>query len=343
MEIRPSHFSLFSFGIVARPMFSFRHPILLVLALGGVGLLAACEQPSTSDVDQTEEGVLRLGSVEAVDTVSRAVAPNDRPVVIDGFRGAIEIQGGSGETAEMRFVRRGRGEDAETARGVLEDVTISESGSQEAYTYALETDGEAYAAVDVRGTVPEQTELRLEQSTGPVSVRGVEGSLTITREHGPVTIRGAAASVEVENRNGDVDVHFASLPSDAEVSVRTENGHVTLHVPPAASAQISAQTRAGDVRTKGLALSAERFMPRDAGGRYTAQLGSGAASVELRTENGSVLVAAADTTVPAPSTEPSSPGEPADSLAVPPSDTTVFPPSPDTAAPDTAEADTAQS
>jgi hypothetical protein len=328
-------------------MFSLRHSILFVLALGGIGLLAACEQPSTSDVDQTEEGVLRLGSVEAVDTVSRAVAPNDRPLVIDGFRGVIEIQGGSGKTAELRFVRRGRGEDVETARGVLEDVTISESGTQEAYTYTLETDGDAYAAVDVSGTVPERTELRLEQSTGPVSVRGVEGPLTVDREHGPVTIRGAAASVDIEIRNGDVDVHFSSLPADAEVSLRTANGDLTLRVPPAASAQISAQTSVGDIRTQGLALSAERFMPRDAGGRYTAQLGSGAASVDLRTENGSVFISAADTTVPEPPTEPSSPEEPAESLAVPPSDTTVLPPSPDTAGPapvtpDTASADTTQ-
>lgn len=329
-------------------MFSFRPPVLFLLALGMMGLLGACEQPSTSDVDQTEEGILRLGSVEAVDTVSRAVAPNDRPLIIDGFRGRVDLEGVSGETAAIQFVRRGRGEDTETARGVLEDVTISESGSQDAYTYTLETDGGAYAVVDVSGTVPEQTELRLEQSSGPVSIRGVKGPLIISREHGPVTVRGAAGSVEVENRNGDVDVHFSSLPSDAEVSLRTANGDVTLHLPPDGSAQISAQTSAGDVRTQALALSNERFNPRDAGGRYNAQLGPGGASVELRTENGSILVTAADTTAPDTTAEPSSADDAEEALSVPPSDTTVLPPPRDTAGqtptvPDTTAADTAQS
>lgn len=267
----------------------------LLLASVAVGCLTACEQPSTSDVDQTEEGVLRLGTVEAVDTMSRAVAPNDRPLVIDGFRGRVDLRGADQETAELRFVRRGRGEDAETARGVLEDVTISESGSQDAYTYSLETEGAAYSEVDVRGTVPRQSNLRVEQTSGPVFITGVKGALTVAHEHGPVTVRGAASSVDVEIRNGNLQAHFSSLPTDAEVRLRTENGDITLRLPPAASTQLSAQTDVGVIRTRGLALSEERYRPRDAGGRYTAQLGPGAASVELRTQNGSILIEAADT------------------------------------------------
>jgi len=89
-------------------MLSIRLWLSFLLALGLVGLLAACEQPSTSDVDQTDEGVVRLGSVEAVDTVSRAVAPNDRPLVVEGFRGPIEIQGGRGEFRSREVKRRTR-------------------------------------------------------------------------------------------------------------------------------------------------------------------------------------------------------------------------------------------
>lgn len=311
-------------------MTSSRFVPLLVAVLLGFALVTGCRQPSTSDVDQTEEGVLRLGSVAAVDTVARAVAPNERPLVIEGFRGRVDLQGAEQETANLQFVRRARGEDAKTARGVLEDVTISESGSEQNYTFTLEADGGAYAAVDVSGTVPRGTTLDVEQSSGPVTVAGVTGPVTVGHEHGPVTVRGAAASVEVETKNGDVTVTFQSVPSDAEIVLRTKNGDVTLRLPPDASVQISAETSAGNIRTQGLALTNQEFMPRDAGGEYAARLGQGDAAVNLHTENGSVHIQAAnpDTTMDEPTPE---------ALSPPPSDTTVTAPSaPDT----TGEADT---
>jgi hypothetical protein len=234
-------------------------------------------------------------------------------------------------------VRRARGESAEAARGVLDGVTITESGSEQNYTYTLETEGGAYSAVDVRGTVPRGSALRVEQSSGPVTIRDVGGPLTVTHDHGPVIIQGAAASVEVETKNGDLDVALRSVPPDATVTLRTKNGDVTLRLPPSASARLSAETSAGVIRTQGLALTDQEFLPRDAGGEYAAQLGPGDASVDLHTENGSVLVrsAALDTT----GTDPAAPdttvgGAASESLAPPPSDTTVTAP----AAPDSAGA-----
>lgn len=306
---------------------------LILSLLGSFALVAGCRQPSTSDVDQTEEGVLRLGSVAAVDTLNRAVAPNERPLVIEGFRGRVDLQGAEQETANLQFVRRARGEDAETARGVLEDVTISESGSEQNYTFTLESDGGAYAAVDVSGTVPRRTAVEVDQSSGPVTITDVVGAVTVSQEHGPVTVRGAAASVEAETKNGDVEGVLRSVPSDAEITLRTKNGDVTLRLPPDASVQVSAKTSVGDIRTQGLALTNQEFMPRDAGGEYAAQLGPGDAAVDLDTKNGSILLqsiegdtADPDTTMEAPESE---------ALSPPPSDTTVAAPS----APDTSTAE----
>lgn len=317
-----------------------RRSLVVVFVLVAGGLLGACQQPGTTDVDQTEEGVVRLGSVEAVDTLARGVAPNERPLVFDGFRGRVDLRGTDRETAELRFIKRGRGEDAETARGVLQDVSVQESGMQDTYTYTLDATGGAYAAVDVSGTVPRRTELRLERLTGPVRVTGVRAPITVRHEHGPVTLRGTADSLDVEIQNGDVEVHAAEVPPDAVVRLRTTNGDVTLRLPPATSAQISAQTSAGVVRTQGLPLADQRFNPRNAGGRYDAQLGpGGGASVDLHTEAGSILIAAP---APATDTSASSPLSP-DTLQVPRSDTTVSPhPVPDTASPssDTVQADT---
>lgn len=309
-------------------MVSSRSALFVLAVLVSAGLVGGCEQPSTSDVAQTEDGVVRLGSVEAVDTVARAVAPTGRPLVIDGFRGRVDLRGSDGETADLQFVRRARGETAEAARGVLADVTITESGSDQNYTYTLETEGRAYAAVDVTGTVPRGGALRIEQASGPVYIADVTGPLTVRHDHGPVTIRGASASVDVETKNGNLDVALRSVPPDATISLRAKNGDVTLRLPPNASVQINAETNAGVIRTQGLSLTDQEFLPRNAGGEYAAQLGTGDAAVDLHTENGSVRVQAADTTADEPGPE---------ALSPPPSDTTVTAPSdPDT----TRESDT---
>lgn len=302
-----------------------RYRSWLSILSAGVLLVSAgaCQQPGTSDVDQTEEGVLRLGSVEAVDTVSRGVDPSGRPLVIDGFRGAIALTGGEASTAALKFVRRGRGENAEEARGVLEDVTISESGGQDAYTYTLDTDGGSYSAVDVTGTVPRDTEVRVKQTKGPVSISGVRGPLDVSHDHGAVTVLDAGSSVDVEIKNGDIRAHFHDLPTDAAVNLQTVNGDVSLELPANAAAQIRAETNAGVIRTTGLPMGKERFTPRDAGGRYTAQIAEGEASVEIETKNGSIVIRAADEAATAPASD----DEQMEERSVPPSDTTVLPPS----------------
>jgi len=255
--------------------------------------LGACRSADDVDVGRTDAGTLRRGPVEAVDTLARGVALEGRPLVLRGFQGSVHVRGTDASIADLRFVRRGRGNDPAGAREVLDHLAITESGTEEAYTYTLSADARrppGYAAIDGRGTVPRSTALRVEAFNGPVRVDSVEGPMTVRRDHGPVAIHGAAATVEVDVKNGDLTVGFRSLPPTASVSLRTENGDVALALPSGASAQIDARTHAGVIRTRGMDPETERLRSLDAGGHYTADLGGGEASIELRTTNGSLSV-----------------------------------------------------
>lgn len=298
----------------------------LLFALLFAGLVGACQRSGPSDVGRTEEGVLRLGSVEAVDTVARAVAPNERPLVLEGMRGSVHLTGASQTTADLSFVRRGRGESPEAARSVLEEVSITEQGTSSAYTFTLAAEQkEDYAAVDVRGQVPRQATLEINRMSGPVHVEGVEGALTITHQHGSVEVWGAAAPVEVDVENGNVHVGFQTVPDEGTVRLRTRNGDIRVGLPPGASAQIDARTDIGVIRARGVSLTEEHLSPVDAGARYEAQVEEGGATFELRTENGSITILAADTTGRRLSA-PHAPAE--DSLPVTTPDTVITPPSP---------------
>lgn len=283
---------------------------LVACALLVGGLLGACQRAGEPEIDRTDDGVMRLGAVEVVDTVARAVAPSGRPLVLDGMRGTVHLTGTDRTTADLSFVRRGRGPDRASARSVAEAIAITESGTESTYTYTLTAEeDEDYAAVDVRGRVPRATALRIDRLSGAVRIDSVEGPLTIEHEHGSVAIQAAAAPVDVGIQNGDVQVDFRAVPAGDDSRLQTANGDMQVRVPPRASFEIDAQTDVGVIRTQGLSFTSERFAPVNAGARYVAQLGQGGPTIELRTQNGSITlraVAPTDTadTTSAPATVP---------------------------------------
>lgn len=315
-------------------MYHFRLPTALLFMLAAL-LVGACQDSESPVVTRTDEGVLRLGSVQAVDTVDRAVAPNERPLVLDGIRGSVRLTGADQATADLSFVRRGRGETPEAARSVLEETSITEQGTEDTYTFTLQAnDNEDYAAVDIEGQVPRRAALQIDRLSGPVHLDGVEGALTIEHEHGNVNVRGAAAPVEVDVKNGSVHVGFQSVPEEGTTRLRTVNGDIQIDLPPAASAQIDARTDAGTIRTQGASFTAEQLALVNAGARYEAQMEDGGPTIELRTQNGSITLRSraaeeTDTTQvekrPAPEV---------------PSADTVVPPAPDTQQVDTISVDT---
>ena len=303
--------------------------------LGLAVLGAGCQRAQESEVARSDDGALRLGPVEVVDTVARAVAPSDRPLVVEGLRGSVRLTGAEQTTADLSFVRRGRGDTREAGQSVVEGISITERGTDAEYAYTLAADREDYAAVDVRGRVPRRTALRVDRLSGPVHVAGVEGALTVSHAHGDVTVEGAAGAAEVRIKNGDVAVGFQSLPTGGTHRIETANGDLRLCLPPDETVQVDAETDAGTIRTRGLTFTNEQFAPINAGARYDAQTGDGGPTLELRTQNGNVLIEAADTSATDTTSTPAT---------VPSSDTTVAPPpSADTAetmAPDTIQTDT---
>jgi hypothetical protein len=308
----------------------------VLVLVWGVLLGAACRQEEAPDVGRTEAGALRLGTVEVVDTAMRAVALSDRPLVLEGLRGSVHVRGAAQATADLSFVRRGRGASLSEGQAVLGGISITERGTDAKYTYTLEAAEESYAAVDVRGHVPREAALRIRRTSGPVRIDSVAGPLVIAHEHGDVTMRGVQARVDVQVKNGDLTVGFRALPEAGDLLLETANGDVEVRLPGGRAVQIEARTNAGEIRTQGLVVGAEQFVPKKAGGRYSAQLGDGGPSLDIRTQNGSISVRAAPS-APSPDDRPSSdtvrPLQPDADTASRRPDTTAAPSAPAPSAP----------
>lgn len=261
-------------------------------------LAAGCETGGTPDVVMDDDGRARVGPAEVTATVTRAVAPGDRTLVLQGFRGTILLEGTTAQTADLEFTKRGLGGNEADAQVSLSEIQVTEEGTPDEYTFRVESGDEPRTAADVRGTIPEGVSIRIEHISGAVSLLGVTGAVRVEHENGQVDVRGAESSVAVEIKNGDVMLHHNQLPGEATVSLTTENGDLEMAMPPDASAQVNAQTSAGEVYVRDLTFEPQRLTPLRAGARYTAQKGAGEAVVTLSTENGSIVIRAAEPFLP---------------------------------------------
>lgn len=306
------------------------HCLAAVLVLiGAVG----CGPREEEDVGQNEEGNLAPGEATVVERVARSVAPADRPLVLSGFNGTVRLDGTEAEVARLVFEKRARGESDAAAREVLAGIELIEQGDASRYEYVMRTNQSARSAVNVRGTVPEDTQLRIDFESGAVALAEVDGPIEIEHQSGSVHVTGAAASVFVNTRNGDIEVDMRHVPKTARIEMLTSNGDLALTVPEDASLQITAQTEAGQVTVQDLDFASRRLDPQGAGARFEARLGTGNTDVVMSTENGSITLRGGPAAASAPAdtarrdTAADAPPRPPrpDTLETPPDDTSTLP------------------
>ncbi len=259
--------------------------VLLVLLLG----LGACRQ--SPGVGQTEEGTLLPGAVEASDTLQRGVLLAGRTLVLEGLSGRVSLEGTDVDVARLTFVRTGRGADAAAARRTLREILLREEGAAHSFRYHMEARQSRLAQVHVQGSVPRSTRLDITRTGGNVDLVGIEGPVRVQLAAGEVHVREAADSLEIRLQNGSASVHLRRLPTDAIVTIQTENGDLWLTLPPEADAQLQAETVAGEVRVEELRFTERDLQPREASGvRFVGKLGQGRAHIMLRTAHGDIVL-----------------------------------------------------
>ncbi len=297
-----------------------------VVAYGLMALLvlAGCQQQD--EVGQTAEGDLVIGQAEVTSELRRAVAPGDRLLVLDGFNGAVHLHGTADVTAQLTFTKRARGRNESDAQELLDRIGVRESGNDERYAYVMRSPTPDRSAVDVTGTAPQGTQLRIEIESGPIALADIRGPITVDHVSGSVQIGGAGASVSITSRNGSVALGLQALPAEATVKIETENGNVEVALPERVSARVEAQTSAGSINTDGLNFEQRRLTPKGAGAQFEAQLGTGNASIDLRTENGTIRLYRGTVEPPAAPADTSTVPMPADTAATPATDRPAPPP-----------------
>lgn len=261
----------------------------LVSALALLFLVSACRSDDDS-LGEDAEGALVIGQAEVQESMTRGVNPGNRTLVLIGFKGNIQLSGSDAQTAQLTFVQRARGRDDAAARETLTGVRVDESGSDDAYTFTMESDDPERTAVDVRGTVPVGSRIRIELESGRVELSAIDGPMAVQNQNGGIRIAGISQPADVATVNGDVEVGMQFMPSDGSVSISTQNGNIVFTAPADASARVEASTSTGSIRVEGLSFSSRRLDRQTVGARFRGQIGEGNAEVNLTTQNGDITL-----------------------------------------------------
>ncbi|WP_079429748.1 DUF4097 family beta strand repeat-containing protein [Streptomyces katrae] len=233
---------------------------LVVTALGAVLLLSGC---GLSEVGRP------VKTLDADATVSEPVTA----VELTGIRsGDVEVTAGSGPGVTVRRVVHYRGGTAPTAGQRVSGGVLK-----------FQDDCEDDCWIDYRLEVPAAAGVRVESSSGDITVQGVaradltssSGDIRAERIAGPVKVRTASgritatglegAEADLRAASGDVQAGFVKAP--ASVSVTTSSGDVGVTAPQGPY-RLSVDTASGsrDVRLSSSPDAASRMTVRTASG-----------------------------------------------------------------------------
>jgi len=131
--------------------------------------------------------------------------------------------------------------------------------------------------------------LRIETANGAVNLDSMAGTTVVIAANGAVGAVGHSGSISVEAANGAIDCDLAALDTAEAAALHSSNGRVTIYLPAAASFAFDITTSNGNANVIGFAGASYSLNEAK---HKVGIVGSGAAAVSLRSENGNVNIQA---------------------------------------------------
>jgi DUF4097 and DUF4098 domain-containing protein YvlB len=239
-------------------------------------------------------------------------------VTVEGFNGSIEISPWDQENVDISGTRYARSQDAiseikievdhsadsVSIRATKPTMRNGNYGARfvikvprRAVLDRIVTSNGAIRAADATGPARFRTsngsihvnafqgDLHAETSNGTVELNDVDGPVTAHTSNGAVRGKGFRGPVDVSTSNGGIDLTLASEPVPA-IRAHTSNSSITVRLPGAVNAHLSASTSNGSIS------SDFEMLTRGAVSKHHIEgtLGSGGPTIELQTSNGSVRI-----------------------------------------------------
>ncbi|MGC4083609.1 MAG: DUF4097 family beta strand repeat-containing protein [Vicinamibacterales bacterium] len=256
---------------------------------------------------------ISAGNVRYIDTVEKRFTVSGEPTVTLGtFDGSVEV--GTWDRPEVLVVVEKHAVDKESADRIVVDTAQDGDRIKVDVTHGSDHGGFSINigsfSAQVKVTVPSKAHIEASTGDGRVTVRDVEGNLTVRTGDGSIRLSNVHGAVDANTGDGSVDVDgviarlkvrsgdgrvrvHPTAPPASDWSVDTGDGTVVLEVPDRFDAELYAATGDGRVRVSGVDFVSDGDDSRhrtEARGR----LGQGGARITLRSGDGTITVRRAD-------------------------------------------------
>ncbi|HZY47178.1 MAG TPA: DUF4097 family beta strand repeat-containing protein, partial [Candidatus Bathyarchaeia archaeon] len=159
------------------------------------------------------------------------------------------------------------------------DIHVFEPASYHFYTVQIIT-----VNGDLHVSGISATSVSLTVTNGGITATGITAAtLAATDTNGSISLTCASCSAAtVLTTNGSITTNLQSVATGGSYLLQSTNGNVNLTLPVAASCTITANTTNGSVSSSGLGVQVTNHA--------AVTLGTGTATVNLKTTNGSIIV-----------------------------------------------------
>ena len=215
----------------------------------------------------------------------------DGEITLSNTNGAVSIR--TWDRDEVRIVGEKRAKTGEELEQI--DLTIDPSPARLVIKVKLphrrsgwfSGSGNIRANVTFTLTVPATARLRdIGTTNGTIKIAEVRGPVRAHSVNGQIEAKGLGGDASLETVNGTIKAEFATVASGQKISTHTVNGSSTISLPEGASLTLRAGCVNGSIDCDfpiKLAGSTSRR-------RLNGTIGTGAASLEAETVNGSIRI-----------------------------------------------------
>jgi hypothetical protein len=261
---------------------------MALLALAVLPCVGAAQQSDDEWLQDCQDRNTRGRLVNSCDVrVMQMAAPGGPIRVSPGENGGIAIEGWTGRGVEVHARIQGRAETAAEARALSDAVRIVTGATIGATGPETTRDADWHVSFVV--FVPVNSDVELNTQNGPLSVRGVTGTMSLETNNGPLALRDVGGDVYARTVNGPISVSLSGTSwRGAGLDAETQNGPVSLNVPDGFNAQLEAGSQNGPFASD-IGLTVQGFRGRTRG-PISATLGNGGPPIRVITSNGPVSI-----------------------------------------------------
>jgi hypothetical protein len=205
--------------------------------------------------------------------------------------GAVLVRAGSDSVISAIITKRCKGTSKADAEVHLVDITTGDSTSGTTlylWNRVPQPNTRSYTT-EYEITAPPATMLHLATANGAVDLDSMTGAAVVIASNGAVRTKAHAGSIGIEAENGAIDCDFAALGLADTATLHSSNGRVTAYLPVGASVAFDIETENGVARVEGFTIV---NYSRNEATHKTGTIGTGAATLRLRSENGNVVLQA---------------------------------------------------